>query len=980
MEVQLLGGVAVAGDLGSVPIDAPLARRCVGGLALSSGMVTLDGLADMLWGDALPTNWKQALRNVIAKVRVRLDTIGGGGDAVIVTTPTGYRLAGNCTVDVHAALRRADAAEEAAADGDPDRALGHAMSALPALNEPLLPDVDADWVSVYRTRIEWARSRSLQVGAAAGRSIGRFAQAIDLARQAVAGEPLSEESHRELIASHAAANDRAAALRAYEDCRRTLATELGIVPDRATTDLYLSVLGREPDRPTRLRSDKPLFGRTDELTAMRQRVEAGFVVTVVGPGGIGKSHLTRAFTTDPQNGFEGNGVFVEVAGLDASQLLTALTATLGVPAAGSDDGLEKVQRELAGRGRTLLVLDDADQVADGVANLAVALSSTCPETAVIVTCRVALGLDIERLLRLGPLDPDGAGRACFIANAASIGQALGDDDATQTAVAAVCRAVGGSPLGIELAARQASDVSLADLADRLGTDRFDAEGRSTPLVQTVVDSTIALLDQAELAVFQRLSVIGGPADLALIQATVADEHVPAGRVVRILAQLAERALVRLDRTTVRWTYDQHPVLRSAGRGALTPADVRQINDRLATALFARLPPKATDPPRVGEITGLLPAIRGLLAAALAGEADPATGLRLAYWLHRFWAATALDEGRRWLQRLLDATTEKAPDRGHAEFALGYLLVWSGRPDEAAVHLEAAAGGLDATDPLLPGAHYFLANTAENRRPAVARHHYAAAVRTASEAGLDDLATRCSIGLAILEFDGGDRAAGLARYEAAVRAIESAGVEDAVVLVLPQYAWMLISVARLDDAFRMLQRVERALGDEERITTMVAAAARARLERHLGRPDVARRHAERAMTMIERAGVGRLDGLVSPTLALVDLSVGHVDAAVAELARGVKSALEAEQFAFLADILDAATLVSMALGRVDEAVEVQQATEALRRRAQVQRGDLEQAELDATLARIGVRLPSGADRIDDIDVSRVADLVVGMAAV
>ena len=95
----------------------------------------------------------------------------------------------------------------------------------------------------------------------------------------------------------------------------------------------------------------------------------------------------------------------------------------------------------------------------------------------------------------------------------------------------------------------------------------------------MVDNTIALLDEAELAVFQRLSVIGGPADLALIQATVADEHVPAGRVVRILAQLAERALVRLDRTAVRWIYDQHPVLRRAGRGALTPADVRQINER-----------------------------------------------------------------------------------------------------------------------------------------------------------------------------------------------------------------------------------------------------------------------------------------------------------------------------------------------------------------------------------------------------------------
>ncbi len=174
--------------------------------------------------------------------------------------------------------------------------------------------------------------------------------------------------------------------------------------------------------------------------------------------------------------------------------------------------------------------------------------------------------------------------------------------------------------------------------------------------------------------------------------------------------------------------------------------------------------------------------------------------------------------------------------------------------------------LDDTD-LLVRAHYFLASTAENRRPDDARRHYIAAIAAAESAGLPDLVPSASIGLAIVEFEGGARDQGLARYETAVAAIQRRGDEDAVVVLLPQYAGMLISLGRFDDAHRALRRVERAVGDDVRITTMVAAAARARLERHRGRADVARRQARRADAMIAGAGVGRLDGLAAPTLAL-----------------------------------------------------------------------------------------------------------------
>lgn len=130
VDVQLLGAVVVSAESGKRSIDAPLARRCLAALALAPGSVTLDGLADALWGDGLPANWKPSLRNVVAKLRQRLEPIGGSSGAVIVTTPTGYRLAAGCTVDVHALLDVVNEAQEALARGDPDSALELANPAM----------------------------------------------------------------------------------------------------------------------------------------------------------------------------------------------------------------------------------------------------------------------------------------------------------------------------------------------------------------------------------------------------------------------------------------------------------------------------------------------------------------------------------------------------------------------------------------------------------------------------------------------------------------------------------------------------------------------------------------------------------------------------------------------------------------------------------------------------------------------------------
>jgi ATP/maltotriose-dependent transcriptional regulator MalT len=275
--------------------------------------------------------------------------------------------------------------------------------------------------------------------------------------------------------------------------------------------------------------------------------------------------------------------------------------------------------------------------------------------------------------------------------------------------------------------------------------------------------------------------------------------------------------------------------------------------------------------------------------------------------------------------------------------------------------------------MLTSAHVYAAQAAENRRPQVAREHFAAAIATAEAAGNVDLARRCSLALAYAEFEAGARDAGLQRYELAMAAMEPENAE-AWNVMLPQYATMLICTGRLDEAADILTRVEAAMGDDVRITTMVTAATRARLERHRGRLTVARRHARRAAEMIEQAGVARLEGLPTPTLALVELAAGHADAAISELARGAKAAADSDQMAFLADILDAATLVAMATNGASKAGQLLAAADALRRRAQVQRGDLEQAELDAALAGLEVRAHGG----DELDVAGAVDIVVGLA--
>ena len=225
---------------------------------------------------------------------------------------------------------------------------------------------------------------------------------------------------------------------------------------------------------------------------------------------------------------------------------------------------------------------------------------TCPNVAPFVTCRVPLGFDGRPSSERRTSTPTVPARRASSPTPPAAGVTLPDDDVARSAIATICQAVGGIPLAIELAAAQTAEVSLADLADRLTSDRLDDRARRD-LIDGVIDSTIALA--------RRRRARGVPA-------TVADRWtgrpggdrgdrgrrpLPRRRVVRILARSSNGPS---STSTATRPLDVRPASAAAraGRRALIIAEVRrQLNERLATAVFARLPPTATATPPVDDM-------------------------------------------------------------------------------------------------------------------------------------------------------------------------------------------------------------------------------------------------------------------------------------------------------------------------------------------------------------------------------------------
>ena len=310
----------------------------------------------------------------------------------------------------------------------------------------------------------------------------------------------------------------------------------------------LRVAARATGLPRRLAR---LVGREDEVAGLLAALAASPLVTVVGPGGIGKTTLAveagHRWGQDAQH----RVVLVELAEVtDPDDVPRAVADALGVRDTAGRDVREAVLVAMRGPS-TLLVVDNCEHLVEAAATLVRRVVEQAPQARVLVTSREPLGIVGEHVVALGPLAATGAAAELFVQRARATAAEI-DLDVDRPLVEEICRRLDGIPLAIELAAARTRTLTLGQLCDRLddhlrlltGGDRTAAARHQT--LEAAVGWSHDLLTAGQQQLFRRLSVFVGPFDLDAAETVAADADGDTLEVDRLLGDLVERSMVVVE--------------------------------------------------------------------------------------------------------------------------------------------------------------------------------------------------------------------------------------------------------------------------------------------------------------------------------------------------------------------------------------------------------------------------------------------------
>ena len=597
IHVRVLGPLTASRGEAQLHLGGSKQRALLALLALERGRtVATDALIEALWPQKPPGRPQTAIQGYVSHLRKAL-----GHDALI-TDASGYRLE-----LAEGALDSAEFEHMLTTAGRlaPAARVDMLSKALALWRGPALADfLYEPWAQGEASRLEELRLNGLEARIDAHLAVGHASELVGELEVLVAGHPLREHFCRQLMLALYRSGRQAEALEAYQHARATLVKELGIDPSQELQELHRAILNQDADLAAEIPvapavrlpvSPTPLVGRDEERKkVVRCLTEAVRILTVTGPGGIGKTRLAIEAAADLAPAFPDGVWFVELAPLrEAGHVLPAIASTLDA------DG--DLSTHIGAR-RMLLVLDNFEQVLQGAADLT-PLLSRCPQLSILATSRERLHLSGEVDFVLPPLAQSHAA-TLFAECAGRLGVEV---DAHATEVGELCERLDRLPLAIELAAARTRLFSPDELLSRL-SNRFDllsAGPKDAPerhrALATTVGWSYDLLSDDERELFEGLAVFAGPFDVVDVEAVLpGDLETLAGLidkslVVRrsagvgrfaILATIREFALARLDAradaNAIRQRHAEHVLadLERAGKLTSGPEQARAL-DKMA---------------------------------------------------------------------------------------------------------------------------------------------------------------------------------------------------------------------------------------------------------------------------------------------------------------------------------------------------------------------------------------------------------------